>query len=413
MLKEYFEMKRKREKFNNLMITMKLDGFKLIEDKKIKNGHVLKISIPATSSFENFEKKKSQLEDHLGAVIELEKIRFTSMFTAKCINQDLGKYSFDTVKTPDNKLFIAREFDGTPFFLELDKEAHLLIGGQTGTGKSFILASILTNLIATNNNIDIYLSQIMKGEVGLFSNCKQARMTAYTLEEVAAALRKISKKIDDRSKLFARKGFKNLSHYNSKTDKKLKRIFFIIEELSFFMPNENDLEDIKKLKSECWSKILDLVKAGRSSGVHFISVTQRSTCANLPSEVKSQMCCLTTQQRSSIDSINIIEVPDAKDLGERECLVWGRKGLKLLKVPFIDEDYEDLQKFVPEIKLPNMDQEELATNVIEESKVVRESYIDMRLEDYNKIINKEINKEVVKKEIKKKTKKGRILDANR
>lgn len=412
MLKEYFEMKRKREKFNNLMIIMKLDGFKLIEDKKIKNGHVLKISIPATSSFENFEKKKSQLEDHLGAVIELEKIRFTSMFTAKCINQDLGKYPFNTVRTPDNKLFIAREFDGTPFFLELDKEAHLLIAGQTGTGKSFILASILTNLIATNNNIDIYLSQIMKGEVGLFSNCKQVRMTAYTLEEVAAALRKISKKIDDRSKLFASKGFKNLSHYNSKTDKKLKRIFFVIEELSFFMPNDFEPEDIKKIKSECWSKILDIVKAGRSSGVHFISVTQRSTCANLPSEVKSQMCCLTTQQRSSIDSINIIEVPDAKDLGERECLVWGRKGLKLLKVPFIDEDYEDLQKFVPEIKLPNMDQEELATTVIEESKVIRESYIDMRLEDYNKIINKEINKEVVKKEIKKKTKKGRILDAN-
>ena len=406
MLIEYFELRSKREKFDNLMTVMKLEGFRLIEDKKIVNGHILKISIPSTSSFENFEKKKAQLEDHLGAIIELEKIRFTSMFTAKCINKDIGKYKFNIVKAPENKLFIAKEFDGTPFLLDLDKEAHLLIGGQTGTGKSFLLASILTNLIATNKNIEIYLSQIMKGEIGLFSNCKQVKMTAYNLEEVAAILRRISKKIDERSKLFSGKGFKNLTHYNSKNKNKLKRIFFIVEELSFFMPNDSDPSSVNSLKNECWNKILDLVKAGRSAGIHFISVTQRSTCANLPSEVKAQMCCLTTQQRSAIDSMNIIESPDAKDLQERECLIWGRKGLKLLKIPFIDEDYRDLQKFVPEIKLPGTEETKIDRQDVERQDVEKISYTDIRLEEYNKI-NKP--KKEVKKTI---TKKGVILDAN-
>ena len=409
MLIEYFELRSKREKFDNLMTVMKLEGFRLIEDKKIVNGHILKISIPATSSFETFEKKKSQLEDHLGAIIELEKIRFTSMLIAKCINQDIGKYKFNIVKDLENKLFIAREFDGTPFFLDLDKEAHLLIAGQTGTGKSFLLASILTNLIATNKNIEIYLSQIMKGEIGLFSNCRQVKMTAYNLEEVAAILRRISKNIDERSKLFSSKGFKNLTHYNSKNKNKLKRIFFVVEELSFFMPNDNDPANIKTLKSECWNKILDLVKAGRSSGIHFISVTQRSTCANLPSEVKAQMCCLTTQQRSAIDSMNIIESPDAKDLQERECLIWGRKGLKLLKIPFIDEDYRDLQKFVPEIKLPGTEETKIDRQDVERQDVEKISYTDVRLESYNKINSKP----EVKKEVKKsRTKKGVILDVN-
>ena len=409
MLMEYFKLRSKREKFDNLMTVMKLEGFRLIEDKKIMNGHILKISIPATSSFETFEKKKSQLEDHLGSIIELEKIRFTSMLIAKCINQDIGKYKFNIVKDLENKLFIAREFDGTPFFLDLDKEAHLLIGGQTGTGKSFLLASILTNLIATNKNIEIYLSQIMKGEIGLFSNCRQVKMTAYNLEEVAAILRRISKNIDERSKLFSSKGFKNLTHYNSKNKNKLKRIFFVVEELSFFMPNDNDPANIKTLKSECWNKILDLVKAGRSSGIHFISVTQRSTCANLPSEVKAQMCCLTTQQRSAIDSMNIIESPDAKDLQERECLIWGRKGLKLLKIPFIDEDYRDLQKFVPEIKLPGTEETKIDRQDVERQDVEKIFYTDVRLESYNKINSKP----EVKKEVKKaRTKKGVILDVN-
>ena len=43
-------------------------------------------------------------------LIELEKIRFTSMLIAKCINQDIGKYKFNIVKDLENKLFIAREF---------------------------------------------------------------------------------------------------------------------------------------------------------------------------------------------------------------------------------------------------------------------------------------------------------------
>ena len=33
----------------------------------------------------------------------------------------IGKYKFDIVKAPENKLFIAKEFDGTPFLLDLDK----------------------------------------------------------------------------------------------------------------------------------------------------------------------------------------------------------------------------------------------------------------------------------------------------
>ena len=102
--------------------------------------------------------------------------------------------------------------------------------------------------------------------------------------------------------------------------------------------------------------------------------------------------------------MNIIESPEAKDLQERECLIWGRKGLKLLKIPFIDEDYKDLQKFVPEIKLPN--QKEIKLNDPDVEKI---SYTDIRLESYNKINSKP----EVKKEVKKpRTKKGVIIDAN-
>ena len=161
----------------------------------------------------------------------------------------------------------------------------------------------------------------------------------------------------------------------------------------------------KNIYLACWVEI-PLLSSKNFNNALSISVTQRSTCANLPSEVKAQMCCLTTQQRSAIDSMNIIESPDAKDLQERECLIWGRKGLKLLKIPFIDEDYRDLQRFVPEIKLPGTEETKIDRQDVERQDVEKISYTDIRLEVYNKI-NKP--KKEVKKTI---TKKGVILDAN-
>ena len=425
MIREYFQLRKKREKFQNLMVSIGLDSnFYLIEDKPIKNGHVLKIGIPTTSNYKKFEEKKEQLESHFKGIIEMEKIRFSSMIQMKVITKDLGKYQFEVVKTYANNLFIAREFDTTPFFIDLDKEGHVLIAGQSGTGKTFLLSSLLCNLIATNEDyIEVHLSQIMKGEVGQFANCKCVKSVNYNLSEVAALLTKLKKKVDERSKLFSSLGIKNLTHYIKKTKKYMKRIFFVIEEVSFFIPNDADPEDIKSLKAKCWDAILVIVKAGRSAGIHFLSVTQRSTVANLPSEVKAQMCCITTKQRSGLDSRNIIEVDDAKDLKDRECLVWGRDGLKLLKLPFIDEDFNDLKKFVPEIIVYD-DSEEVKKEVKTKSFRVESfnSYDDIKLEDYNKItakkenivVNDEASQEVSTEEPPKKKrgrrKKGAIIE---
>lgn len=373
---------------------LKLDGFYVQEIKIINNGVEIISNIPVGRKFEDIEKHIDVFRDNFGCICEMENIRFSKVFKVKLITKDLGKYSFEPVKTYANKLFIAREFDTNPFFIDLDKEGHLLIAGQTGTGKSFVLATILTNLIYNSSDyIEIYLSQIMKGEVGLFSKCKPVKSTQYTLPEVAETLSKVAKIVDDRGKLFASVGCKNLTHYIQKTNKRMKRIFYVIEEVSFFIPNKDaDDEQTFKLKQQCWESILVIAKAGRSSGVHFLSVTQRSTVANLPSEVKAQMCCMTMKQRSGRDSENIIDVPDAKDLGDRECYVWGRNGLKLLKVPFVDEDFVDLNKYVPEIILPNVNAQEAPINIrktTETTTVERVSYVDMRLDEYNKIMDKQ------------------------
>ena len=146
----------------------------------------------------------------------------------KIITKDIDKYPFIPVKTYANNFWLGKELDTTDFFVDLDKEGHLLLGGQSGGGKTFGLAAMLTNLIATNSDyIELYLNQTMKGEIGAFKKCKCVKSVCYTLEEVSLILEKIAKKIDDRSKLFTELGIKNLTHYIKKTGKRMKRIFLL------------------------------------------------------------------------------------------------------------------------------------------------------------------------------------------
>lgn len=326
--------------------------FKLYKTQKKSYGFHAITYVPEGLSLTALEKAKLVLQDNLNCLIEFEKDKFNEVINVKFVTRDVVNNYYEPVKTSIDKLFIGYSLDGSPYYMNLNRNPHLLIGGTTGTGKTFLLSLILTNLIKVcGNEVEIYLSQIMKGEIGLFKNCKPVRFVGYNLEEVYLALKKVSKIVNERSLEFAKHGIRDITQWNKyNTRRKKKRVVFAIEELSFFMPSDSESED-NELKKKCWNEILTISKAGRSVGVHFLSVTQRSTATNLPPDVKSQLSRITFKQKSSIDSTNIINTIDAVGLGERECIFDGDEYVRL-KVPKIDEDFKVLNKYVEEILIP-------------------------------------------------------------
>ncbi|MGL5085135.1 MAG: FtsK/SpoIIIE domain-containing protein [Clostridium sp.] len=331
--------------------------FHITEVVPITNGYTLMIHVPTGLNYSLLETNKQAIENAFRGIIIIEQIRFSSLAKITLINKDIGKYEFKPVKAHPNQLYVGKTFDNKPYFIDICKASHILIGGATGTGKTFLLSSILTNLIYNSSkSIELHLSQIMKGEISLFKDCKCVKFCGMTLREVCLDLMKIAELVDKRSKIFTASGTKNLQHFNKHFPKKwMKRIYFVIEEISFFMPGDADDDITKELKAKCFEAILTIVKAGRSSGVHLLSVTQRSTVTNLPSDVKSQMCRITFKQISSIDSRNIIECDDAVLLKDRECLAYGTSDImQPIKTPWIDEDFKILNEYVSEIKIPQV-----------------------------------------------------------
>lgn len=330
--------------------------FKLYKTQRTKYGFKSITYIPEGLSIVALEKAITVLQDNLNCLIFTEKSKFKDTISIKFITRDVINNEYEPVKATSDNLFIGYNIDGSPYLLDINKNPHLLIGGATGTGKTFLLSMLLANLIYNSaDEIEVYLSQIMKGEIGLFRNCKPVKFVGNTIEEVLIMLRKISKIVIGRSEEFTRSGIKDINQWNKyNPNKKKKRIFLVVEELSFFMPDGSD-DEVDKIKQLCWIIILMIAKAGRSVGCHFLSVTQRSTATNLPADVKSQLSRITFKQKSGIDSTNIINTTDAVNLDSREYILDGDMYVRL-KSPKIDEDFRILNRYVKEIMIPKKNQ---------------------------------------------------------
>ena len=72
MIREYLKLRKEQRQFENLMIVMKLTGCKLIKHTRIRNGHILKVSIPPTLSFSDIEKKKMDIAT---AQVEIDTVK--------------------------------------------------------------------------------------------------------------------------------------------------------------------------------------------------------------------------------------------------------------------------------------------------------------------------------------------------
>ena len=144
--------------YNKNKETFKLYG---LEEKKY--GWRGNIFIPKGLSFEHLNSKKNILEDNLNSIIEIEKDNFKDYINIYIINRDVNKYEFKPVKSKPYEIYIGKDFQLKDFKLNTRKDCHILIGGVTGTGKTFLLASILTNLIYNSSDkIEIYAITILK-----------------------------------------------------------------------------------------------------------------------------------------------------------------------------------------------------------------------------------------------------------
>lgn len=348
------------------------ETFKIFKITKTSYGYIAYISNIRGLSLEHIESKLNILEDNMNGIVTVEKDRFKDYIKMQIVDKDIDKYIYTPIKTKENEIYIGKKIDTKDYLVDLNKEPMILIAGTTGTGKSMLLAIIITNIIYNNSNkIDMYLLQISKSELSSFENCSCVKEVSYDLSGCTKLLMELYREINKRSEKFKTRGIRNLSQWNKHYPKEyMKRKIVVIEEISFFMNCENP---------NVWEYICGISKTGRSVGINILTTLQRTTADCLDTTTKSQMSRITFRQKSVIDSNNVINTSDATKLKERECIFDGNSDYIQVKTPYIDDDFIILNKYVPEIKIPIQEEKQEILNVkkinnkiysIEQTKVI-------------------------------------------
>ena len=317
-----FKIKNKWNKIINSKsnFTNKLGkSLKIWKIQKEEYGYKLVIELPYSYTVNDLKKDLDIFREGL----RLSSIQIQgegNIVELNCI-EEFGFKEFTPIKLPANKLLIAAGLT-KPIIVNMNNFPHMLIGGDTGTGKSRILLLIITNLINSCKDVDIHLLQLRKNDLGVFNNCIQVKSNANTLEEILDTLTDIDTECRRREKLIDNtKGYYSIEDYN-KANKPLNYIYVVIEEFSFLNKSQGDSKEEKQLKQKCLKHIKTIVNVGRSSGVFLITALQKPTSDSIPSDIKAQLCTRV--------SLRIDDGPAAKvilgnehstDLKERELII--------------------------------------------------------------------------------------------
>lgn len=281
----------------------------------------LKVELPYSYTQTDFERDLPIFKEGL----QYDSISLKSqhnMVFMDCV-RNYSYLPYKPIKLEPYKLLIADRL-GKPIIVNMNSFPHMLIGGDTGTGKSRILLAVISNLIYSSDDIDLYLLQIRKGDLGVFRDCRQVKCYSTNLDDVFECLSFIDKECMRRERLIDNTlGYYNIQDYNTKSgEDKLNYIYVVVEEFSFLNVSKGDDKETKAFKNSCLKFLKNLINVGRASGIFLITSLQKPTNDSIPTDIKSQLCTrVSLFIKDEPTSRVILDNSMATTLNSREVIV--------------------------------------------------------------------------------------------
>lgn len=218
----------------------------------------------------------------------------------------------DEMQAQKSKLEVALGLDvsGKPIVADIARMPHILIAGQTGSGKSVCINAFLGSLLfrAAPTEVKLILVDPKRVELTHYNNIPHL-LTPVIVDpdKVISALKWLLNEMDRRYKLFSQAGARNIDSYNEMSGfQALPYIVLFIDELAdimLFSPVE--VEDA----------ITRIAQMSRATGIHMVLATQRPSVdvitglikANIPSRIAFAVA-------SQVDSRVILDTQGAEKL---------------------------------------------------------------------------------------------------
>lgn len=239
---------------------------------------------------------------------------------------------------------LGKDLMGTSVFCQLDKMPHLLVAGQTGSGKSVCMNTIITSFLlrCSCDDVKLLLIDPKKVEFTPYHNIPHLLGPVISdPNQASAALKVIVNIMEERYEVFSLAGVRNISVYNEKvkadpTDANLKPMPYIVVII-------DELADLMAVAGkEVELSIQRITQLARAAGIHLIVATQRPSTdvitgiikANIPSRIAFKTA-------SGIDSRTILDtVGSERLLGNGDMLYYptGSSSPIRLQGAYINDD---------------------------------------------------------------------------
>lgn len=232
---------------------------------------------------------------------------------------------------------IGKDISGQAVVGELNKMPHLLIAGQTGSGKSVMINTLLTSLLYRNSPSQMKL---------ILVDPKQVEMAPYEdiphlltpvinePEKTVSALKWAVNEMERRYKLLAEEKVREIESYNKRLAQRGRKIAVEDDEgnmqeheegmMPYIVVVIDELADLMMLAArDVEALIVRLAQKARAVGIHLVLATQRPSVNVITGLIKANVPArIAFTVASQVDSRTILDVMGAESLlGQGDMLI--------------------------------------------------------------------------------------------
>lgn len=219
-----------------------------------------------------------------------------------------ASYPWEPRFMPSGDKLSIGEAVGESISVDLNTNAHILIGGMTGSGKTILLKQLLLQCIV--KGYEVYVADFKMG-VDYADDWKKKCVFLTTRASVIESLKSITDELDNRLNLFAECSCKDIDKFNSIIDGHLDRVVFACDELAELLDTTGMDKDEKAQIKEIEGHLSKIARLGRAVGIHLILSTQRPDADVLNGQIKSNMTYRLCGRANEVLSRIILDSTDA------------------------------------------------------------------------------------------------------
>ncbi|WP_153123308.1 FtsK/SpoIIIE domain-containing protein [Peribacillus tepidiphilus] len=277
-------------------------------------------------------------QQHFGKNVEIEgEIKKFVLTIYKSSSFGLLKYNkskiSELVAAFKLGIICGKDRNGQYVAFDLLKQPHILIAGETGSGKSTQLRSILTTLILNKkpSELQLYLGDCKKSEFHIFRKVEHVQCVLSDGKQIASMLKHIKKELKERSDLT--ETFE-VSHIDDlPTEHRRPYIVVCIDEFVMLRKDEIVMDILT-----------EIVAIGRTLGVFAILSMQRPNAQVLDTTIRANLTVsMGFKLRDKIEA-RIVNTPGAEAIDTSGRFIMNSDKLYDLQAPYLE--LEDAKKFL-------------------------------------------------------------------